>query len=357
MGTKLIAIWRRLPVLVRAPIVAFVVLNVGSTLGVLPIVGNMKLLTSVPWALPATLVIMWAFWLYATGSGYPAVTRAYRATMTRDKTLSAPVWRAAMLAVAASLIATWSLRLVLPSMLPVAPPSLSIDISVYPVTTTIGLALALAVSAGIVEEIAFRGYLQKSLEDAYGIVPALILTGIAFWYAYADKMTASHLPFHPTVSVLLGTATYLTRSLLPAIIGHALGDALLIPAYVYHRPAVAWSMLTAKPVCTSSSVSPTAVRVVSLALPHSRRQRFSTRRKPDVHEFRLGSRAPVRRRHSDIGRHPAKNRHSTFRNASRKAVVPRRLSLVILFPDSRNKNPLGTELIPVWCIPVVTRSW
>ena len=106
MGAKLVAIWRRLPVLFRAPIVAFVVMNVGSTLGVLPIFGNTKLLTSVPWALPATLLMMWAFWLYATASGYPAATRAYRATMTRDKTLSAPVWRAAILAVIASLIAT-----------------------------------------------------------------------------------------------------------------------------------------------------------------------------------------------------------------------------------------------------------
>jgi membrane protease YdiL (CAAX protease family) len=248
MATKVVAIWRRLPVLVRAPIVAFVVLNVGSSLGVLPIFGNTKLLTSVPWALPATLVIMWAFWLYATGSGYPAATRAYRATMTRDKTLAAPVWRAAMLAVIASLIATGSLRLVLPSIVPVAPPSLSIDISVYPVTTVIGLALALAVSAGIVEEIAFRGYLQKSLEDTYGIVPALVLTGIAFWYAHADKVTASHLPFHLVVSVLLGTATYLTRSLLPAIVGHALGDSVLLPAYLYHHPDAVWSLLTARPV-------------------------------------------------------------------------------------------------------------
>jgi membrane protease YdiL (CAAX protease family) len=248
MARELIAIWRRLPVFVRAPVVAFVVMNVGSTLGVLPIFGNTKFLTNVPWALPATLAIMWAFWRYATGSGYPAATRVYRATMTRDKAISGPVWRAAMLAVIAALIATWSLRLVLPSILPVAPPTLSIDFSLYPVTTVIGLALAVAVSAGVVEEIAFRGYLQKSLEDAYGIVPALILTGFAFWYAHADKVTVSHLPFHLAVSVLLGTATYLTRSLLPAIVGHVLGDALLLPAYVYHHPDVVWSLLTARPV-------------------------------------------------------------------------------------------------------------
>lgn len=129
----------------------------------------------------------------------------------------------------ASLIAAWSLRLVLPSFIPVEAPILAIDISVFPVTTVLGLTLALAVLAGIVEEIAFHGYLQKSLEDAYGIVPALVLTGIAFWWAHADKVTLSHLPFHLAVSVLLGTATFLTRSLLPAIVGHALGDALLLP--------------------------------------------------------------------------------------------------------------------------------
>ena len=95
MGGRLLAIWRALPVIVRAPIVAFAVLNVGSTLGVLPLLGNLKFLPAVPWALPATLLLTWAFWRYAAGGGYPAATRAYRATMARTTTLSASVWRAA----------------------------------------------------------------------------------------------------------------------------------------------------------------------------------------------------------------------------------------------------------------------
>lgn len=70
MRIDVIAIWRRLTVLIRAPVVAFVLLNIGSTLGALPIVGNTKLGTNFTWALPVTLALMWLFWLYATGSGY-----------------------------------------------------------------------------------------------------------------------------------------------------------------------------------------------------------------------------------------------------------------------------------------------
>lgn len=248
MGNKVIAAWRWLPLLVRAPIVAFVVLNVGTTLGVLPLFGNTQFLPDVPWALPATLLLMAAFWYYFTGGGYPASTRALRQDVTRRKSLPWPVWRAAILPVLLSLVAVTSLRLALPSVLPVDAPKISIDLSPYPAITVIGLLIALAVSAGVAEEVAFRGYLQKPLEDAYGIVPALILTGSAFWFAHADKVDLSHLPFHMLASILLGLAAYLTKSLLPAIVGHALGDALLLPAYVFHQPGFIWSALNARPV-------------------------------------------------------------------------------------------------------------
>jgi len=261
MGGELLAVWRRLPVVVRAPVVAFAVLQAGSTLGVLPLIGNVKFLRDVPWAPVATLLVMWVFWRYASGAGYPRSTSAYRAAMTRGQRLSAPVWRAAAPVIVTALIACCSLRLMLPSLVVVAPPSLPLDLSAYPFATVMGLAFALATSSGIVEEVAFRGYLQKSLEDAYGIVPALLLTGVAFWLAHADKVALSHLPFHLLASVLLGATAYLTRSLIPAIVGHLLGDALLLPAYVYHRPGVLWSLLAARPVWAGEQSQAFADRV------------------------------------------------------------------------------------------------
>jgi membrane protease YdiL (CAAX protease family) len=224
------------------------VLEIGTTATVLPLIGNIKFHPEIPWAFPATLIVLAAFWFYFTGGGYPAATRDMRSNVTRRTLLPWPIWRAAILPMLLSIVAVSSLRLLLPSLLPVDAPKLPFDLTPYPFATVIGLILAVVVSAGIVEEVAFRGYLQKPLEDAYGIVPAVVLTGVAFWYAHIDKVSFSHLPFHLLASVLLGLTVYFTRSLLPAIIGHAAGDALLQPAYIFQKPAFVWSALNARPV-------------------------------------------------------------------------------------------------------------
>jgi membrane protease YdiL (CAAX protease family) len=255
MGARVMAAWRWLPVFVRAPIVAFVVLNIGTTAGVIPLFGNMQFHPEFPWAFPATLTVMAVFWYYFTGGGYPAATRAVRQDVTRLKSLPWPIWRAVVLPVLFSIVTVTSLRLALPSILPIEAPKIAVDLSPYRFATVIGLLFSLAISAGIAEEVAFRGYLQKPLEDAYGIAPALILTGVAFWYAHADKVALSHLPFHLVASILLGLSAYLTKSLLPAIMGHAVGDALLLPAYVFQKPAFIWSALAARPLWMGNSAA------------------------------------------------------------------------------------------------------
>jgi len=255
LGAKLIAAWRWLPVLIRAPIAAFVVMNIGSTAGVLPVFANTKFLTGIPWSLPVTALVMAGFWYYFTGGGYPSATRRARRDVTRRKSLSWPIWRAVGPPLVLSIIAVTSLRLLLPSIVPIDAPKIALDLSSYPFVTVMGLLLSVALTAGIAEEVAFRGYLQKPLEDSYGLPAALILTGVAFWLAHADKVEISHLPFHLVASIFLGLSAYLTKSLLPAIIGHVLGDALLLPAYAFHQPAFIWSALGASPIWSGTSAA------------------------------------------------------------------------------------------------------
>lgn len=237
-----------MPALVRAPIVALLVLTIGQAMAVAPLVGNLKYYPEIPWALPATVFLMSLFWLYAAGGGIPASTQASRRRLTRRNSVSPRVWRAAFPAIIASVVAVSAFRLAIPTLMETAPPSFALDVHAVPVPTLIGMLLALALSAGVVEEIAFRGYLQKMLEEAYGLVPALAITGVAFWFAHSDKVLLSHLPFHMLASVLLGVTVYLARSLWPAIIGHALGDAVLQPAYVFQKPEFVWTLLNARPV-------------------------------------------------------------------------------------------------------------
>jgi membrane protease YdiL (CAAX protease family) len=267
MSGKIIAAWERLPLLVRALLVAFVVLNIGTTASVIPLVGNLKFLSILPWSLPVTVLILWLFWLYFTGRGWPAQTRALREHVTRRKSLPFSVWCRALLPILLSLVAMLSLRLLMPSILPVSAPRHPIDPNMYPIATVLGLAFSVAFSAGVVEEVAFRGYLQKPLEEAYGVIPALLLTGAAFWLAHVPKVTLSHLPFHLLASILLGVVAYRTNSLLPAIIGHTVGDALLLPAYVFHKPAWIWSLLASRPVWlnTTITISSDKLRTVAKA--------------------------------------------------------------------------------------------
>ena len=60
-------------------------------------------------------------------------------------------------------------------------------------------------------------------------------------------------------------SAYLTKSLLPAIVGHVLGDAVLLPAYAFHKPAFIWSSLAASPLWSDGSAS-TLVEKVLLIL-------------------------------------------------------------------------------------------
>jgi membrane protease YdiL (CAAX protease family) len=147
------------------------------------------------------------------------------------------------------IVALVALRLLLPSLMPVRAPSVSISLSSYPLATIIGALISIAAIAAVTEEIAFRGYMQKPLEEAYGIIPAVLIVGIMFLVAHLDHgITITHLPFQMSASIGLGLLAYLTRSLIPAMIAHAAADILLQPAYLFRHPEFVWKALSARPV-------------------------------------------------------------------------------------------------------------
>ena len=238
-----------LPVVVRAIVLGWVVLSIGSTLTFLPLLGNLKFHPEIPWAFPMTLVILALYWAYFSGWGPPAGTRDARKRLARAALPSARMWRAAIPAMLFGIIALVAMRLLLPSLLPVRAPSVSISLSSYPLLTIVGALLSIAAIAAVTEEIAFRGYMQRPLEEAYGIIPAVLIVGIMFWVAHLDHgITVTHLPFQMSASIALGLLVYLTRSLIPAMIAHGTADILLQPAYFFRHPEFVWKALSARPV-------------------------------------------------------------------------------------------------------------
>ena len=270
MLSRLKAAWSWLPVIVRAIVLGFVVLEIGSTVTFLPLLGNLKFHPEIPWAFPGTLIVLGLYAAYFSGWGPPTATREARRKYSRFFVPSGRIWGAAIPAMGFGIIALIALRLLSPSVMPVRAPSIPISFSSLPLPTIIGALLSIVVIAGVTEEMAFRGYVQRPLEEAYGIVPAVLIVGIMFWVAHFDHgVSVTHLPFQMSASIALGLLAYATRSLIPAMIAHAVGDFLLVPVYFFHRPEFAWKAFSARPIWegVASTFSEKLLNVISAAAP------------------------------------------------------------------------------------------
>jgi membrane protease YdiL (CAAX protease family) len=97
------------------------------------------------------------------------------------------------------------------------------DLTRVPKFTLLSLLLMAAPVAGIVEEAAFRGYMQVPIERRYGLAFAILVTGTMFAAAHLD-FTLLLWPYYVAVAAIYGTIAYLTDSVLPAVILHTGGN-------------------------------------------------------------------------------------------------------------------------------------
>ena len=255
MPGKLKAAWSRLPIIVRAIVGGLIVLEIGSDLTVLPLFGNLKFHPEIPWAFPATCLLPRRLLGLVFGprpsgqhAGCAADLFAQRTnpgpSMARGPACDRVRHGDADRAQAGRAVPHAYSRA-----------AVSIPLSSYPTATVVGALLAIAVSAAVVEETAFRGYMQKPMEDRYGVVPPILVTGVMFWFVHLDKVTVTHLPGHLAASAVFGLLACFTRSLAPAMVAHAAADLLLQPAYLSRSPQFVWRALSADPVWQGESAT------------------------------------------------------------------------------------------------------
>jgi membrane protease YdiL (CAAX protease family) len=244
---KVAVAWERVPVLVRAVAVGWIILQAGSLLSVLPLFANLSFHPEIPWSLPLTCAVVAGFWAYCAGRGPPNALRAFRQRCSRAGPVPARTWLAALPVLVFGPLFLVTLRLIAPYLMPVAPPSVSARLSSLPPVAAAGALFAVALGSAVVEELAFRGYMQKPLEERYGLATALLVTGLMFWVAHFEKVTVTHLPGHLIASVVFGLLARFTRSIAPAVVAHAVADLVLLPLYFLRWPPFVWTSLSARP--------------------------------------------------------------------------------------------------------------
>lgn len=218
--------WLRIPVLVRAVVIGLTVGLVGTVTWSRLVVANTQYLPSVPWASAVMAPILVAWWLYfARGRGRPDGTAHARRLGGRANRVPDDLWGPALGAGALGLLATLLLQGVL-ARLVTLPQQQDLDPTQYPVITVFAWLVMSAVVSGVVEETAFRGYIQGGIERRHGLATAILVSGGLFGLSHFNhpEVGMALLPFYLAVAAVYGLLAAATNSTYPGIVLHAGGN-------------------------------------------------------------------------------------------------------------------------------------
>ena len=218
--------WLRMPIVLRSILTGVTVAAAGTVPWASLVSANIRHEPALPWAVPIMAAYLWLYWRYfVRGRGWPGATAETRRRDSRANRLSGEVWGAALLAGVLGLAGVLLLQGVLGRLFSL-PQQRDIDPSQFPLVTVMLWVMMSAVVAGVVEETAFRGYLQRPIERRHGPVIAVLVTGILFGFVHFShpEVGLVLLPFYIAVAAVYGALAYFTDSIWPSLVLHAGGN-------------------------------------------------------------------------------------------------------------------------------------
>lgn len=217
--------WMKVPFFFRALLTGFGV----STLGVVSwglVVSNVPL----DWAFVPMGAILILYWMYFSGNWKPSNTKVFRRFCMRRTKLKRPIWIWGLLAAFFTVI-LWHYGLILTFRIAEFQPEtfkIFRDINATSSWTSWSLVLMGSLSAGICEEIGYRGYMQAPLEQKFGPIAAISITSVIFVVIHLHQAWASGFVLVQMfiISFMAGYLAYATKSLLLGIIAHVALDII-----------------------------------------------------------------------------------------------------------------------------------
>lgn len=186
---------------------------------------NLRTSPSLPWSLPAIIIVLWLTWQYLGGEGPPRSTAKTRKVLLRANPVNgqALAWSAlaGMLAIGA-LAGVWIVSARLFGM----PPNLLLPANFASSPLLVAsIMVGASLVAPIVEESAVRGYLQTTLERKFRPVTAVMLSSFTFALAHVTQgLSLPKFLIYFLGGLTFGTMAFLNDSILPVIPVHIAAD-------------------------------------------------------------------------------------------------------------------------------------
>ena len=188
------------------------------------LITNLRLSPSIPWAVVAMGIFLWAMWRYLDGWGAPRANSERRRRLLRATAVPAPVFGWAIVAGMSSIVALAGFWIVLLQLVKVPLHTLP-DFSRYPLLTVATVVVLACVVSSVPEEAGFRGYFQSFLEQRLPATGAIVLSSLVLapGHCATQGFVWPVVLFYFLVDSMLGTMAYLTKSILPSIVVHFIG--------------------------------------------------------------------------------------------------------------------------------------
>ena len=214
-------------------VLGFLVLVIGGSVSGAVMVVNLKMAPALPLFLPVTVLWLWLFWRYVSGDGWPRSASGRRRDLLRARNLSPRMWGWALVAGALGLTAVMGIAFVTYryAALPDAAYEAPFDVSSLPSWTLVAVFAAVALTAGVVEEAAFRGYMLSGIQHRFGWTVGIGVVTLLFYVAHLSHAyaTIAFVPFFFAHGLVFGLLVHYTRSIVPGIILHAVSDFVVLP--------------------------------------------------------------------------------------------------------------------------------
>ena len=183
---------------------------------------NARVRPDLPWAALVTVGYLGILLVWLNGGGPPRRTASQRRRRLRLWPPSAPDAEGLSTGVVVVLLGLLYVAWIGISLMSPTP-----DLSVYPTTSyRWSLFLMGGMTAGVVEEVAFRGYMQTGIEE-HERSYAIWLTSLVFVASHLTQGIGAVLVMGPGLfiaSMLYGTLARRTGTILPGMVIHVLGD-------------------------------------------------------------------------------------------------------------------------------------
>ncbi len=223
----LLRFWDRVPAILRA-IICFLIVGYAGLLPTNYLFDlNDRLLVDYPWSALAVILFFVCYVAYLAGWGWPEATSLARKEAMSWHRLTRVQWLPALCCMLAAFIFVPASAAVSFRFIEISPGILdrSGEIAGMPFWVALSFITALSVSAGIWEEVAFRGYLQNIVARRHGIYLAIGLSASIFWLAHFNSASGPVRFVTLFVGALmLSWLAYAAKSIIPGVIAHVTSD-------------------------------------------------------------------------------------------------------------------------------------